>query len=577
MKKALFVIILVVGIFSISYSQTPSKQELERTAEEIYKLIKRDSINNLIIQKLKKQVGETTDLSLDTGKTLVKSTRENPVDGGKIMQDIGKKIHEEDISLFAFLILAFGAGLVSLLTPCVFPMIPLTVTFFTNTSERRTHAIRKALFYGFSIILIFTLIGTFAGPFLANDLSTHWIPNLAFFIIFIVFGLSFLGLFDITLPSSFINKVDAQSEKGGFYGVFFMAFTLVLVSFSCTVPIVSIVLAQSAGGEFLKPFLGMLSYSVAFGIPFTLFALFPQWLKKLPKSGGWLNVIKVTLGFFEIAMAFKFLSMVDQVYHLRILDREIYIAIWIVIFSLMGIYLLGKIKLPHDSDEKNLSVPRLILAMIPLVFVVYLIPGMFGAPLKALSGYMPPLNTHDFDIPGIIREYSTQGQETPNLCSEPKFGKLKMPHGLKGYFTYDEALKCAKEKGLPMLIDFTGHACANCREVEATVWSDPDILKILHNDYVIASLYVDDKTLLAKEDWYTSKFDNKLKKTLGAKNSDLSVNKFGINAQPFYILLDPFDEQPIVTPAIGYETSIVNYLNYLNKGISTFKQKHPKK
>lgn len=575
MKRFIFFISILLSYSPLSLAQGPSKEELQKTAEHIDKLIKRDSINTLIIEELKKKTEEVQNVDHgDSSKTLAV----NPsMPDNKAMVNIEKKI-EDNTSLFAFVLLAFGAGLLSLLTPCVFPMIPLTVTFFTSTSSNRGQAIKKAWLYGTSIVAIFTAIGLFAGPVLANVLSTHWIPNTMFFLIFMIFGFSFLGLFEITLPSSFVNKVDAQSEKGGLYGVFFMAFTLVLVSFSCTVPIVGLVLVESSGGIALKPLLGMLAYSTAFAIPFTLFALFPEWLKKLPKSGGWMNVIKVVLGFVEIALAFKFLSMVDQVYHLNILDREIYIAIWIVVFALMGIYLLGKLRLPHDSEVTVISVPRLVIAMIPLVFVVYLIPGLFGAPLKALSGYLPPMSTHDFDLPGIIRESSMGSADHSNLCSEPKYSKsLKLPHGLKGYFTYEEGLQCAKEKNLPLFVDFTGHACVSCREVEANVWSDPEVLKMLKNEFVLVSLYVDDRTLLPKEEWYESPKDQKTKKTLGAKNSDLQISKFGNNAQPYYWIIDPQTGQALTEAPVGYEPSVINYLKFLTEGVERYKKLHSSK
>jgi len=478
-------------------------------------------------------------------------------------------------SLWYFLILAFGSGLVSLLTPCVFPMIPLTVTFFTNASATRGQAIKKAVVYGLSIVSLFVLIGVTVGPTLANLVSTHWLPNVLFFGVFVFFALSFLGLFELTLPSSLVNKVDQQADKGGYYGAFFMGITLAVVSFSCTVPIVGSLLVESATGQLLKPALGMLSYSLAFAIPFTLFAMFPSWLKALPKSGGWLNVIKVSLGFLELALSLKFLSIADQVYHWNLLDREVYLAIWIAVFTLLGVYLLGKIKLPHDSDVSHTSVPRLISAIAVFAFVVYLIPGMFGAPLKALSGYLPPMSTHDFDLPGIIREYSTTvSTDRKILCEEPNYaGKLKLPHGLKGYFDYAQAIKCAKEKNQPIFIDFTGHGCVNCREMEANVWSDPEVLKILNNDYLIVALYVDDKMELPKEQWYESAYDHKTKKTIGALNADIEITKFKVNAQPYYVLLDPFTEKALVEP-IAYNLDIDNFIDFLESGKTNFKAAH---
>ncbi|MBY0427371.1 MAG: disulfide bond formation protein DsbD, partial [Cytophagales bacterium] len=322
-------------------------------------------------------------------------------------------------SIFGFMVAAFLAGLAALLTPCVFPIIPMTVTFFTRKSGNRSKAIGQALLYGFSIVFIYTLIGTIvakvAGPDAAHFLSTHWFPNVFFFVVFVIFGVSFLGMFDIVLPSWLVNKVDAESEKGGIYGIFFMAFTLVLVSFSCTGPIVGTILVESAGGQFLKPIAGMFSFSFALALPFTLFAIFPNWLSSLPKSGGWLNTVKVTLGFLELALALKFISIADQVYHWRLLDREIYLALWIAIFSVLGIYLLGKIRLPHDDETTSISVPRTIFAVLVFSFVVYLVPGMFGAPLKALSGYLPPQTTHSFDLSNAAGSNNSTSEISGNI------------------------------------------------------------------------------------------------------------------------------------------------------------------
>ena len=451
-------------------------------------------------------------------------------------------------SLLSFMIIAFLAGLAALFTPCVFPMIPMTVTFFTGKAKSRSKGIRNALIYGFSIVLIYTIIGSivapFMGPEIANELATNWIPNLIFFIVFVVFALSFFGLFEITLPSSWVNKADQQADKGGLIGIFFMAFTLVMVSFSCTGPIVGSILVQAAGGQILKPILGMFAFSMAFAIPFTLFAIFPEWLNSLPKSGGWLNAVKVVLGFIELAFALKFISIADQAYHWGILDREIYLAAWIVIFTLMGFYLLGKIRLPHDSKLEVVSVPRLMLAIFVFSFVVYLIPGMFGAPLKGLAGYLPPISTHDFNLMESTSSRQTgfdSGEE--KLCDQPKYSDfLHFPHGIKGYFDYQQALSCAKEQKKPIFIDFTGHGCVNCREMEARVWSDPEILKRLNTDYIMLALYVDDKTTLPESDWYTSPYDNKMKKTIGKQNADLQIRKFNNNAQPFYVIMD-YDEQ----------------------------------
>lgn len=487
---------------------------------------------------------------------------------------------DSEDSLWGLFLLSFLAGLAAILTPCVFPMIPMTVTFFLKEKDK-VKAKSQALVYGISIILIYTVIGTIVavtlGANFANFLSTHWLPNILFFLIFMFFAASFLGMFEITLPNWMINKSDAQADRGGIVGSFFMAFTLVLVSFSCTGPIVGAILVASAGGEVLEPIIGMLGFSLAFALPFTLFAFFPRWLNNMPKSGGWLNSVKVILGFIELALGLKFLSIADQTYHWGILDREIYLAFWIIIFALMGFYLLGKLKFSHDSDLKHISVPRLTLAIITFTFVLYLIPGMFGAPLKALSGYLPPQSTHDFDLNRIVRENvevfsGSAGNDQSNStrsCDEPKYADiLHMPHGLKGYFDYEQGLACAKKLNKPIFIDFTGHGCVNCREMEARVWSDPEVLKRLKNDFVIIALYVDDKTELPESEWITSTYDGKVKKTIGKKYADFQISRFNVNAQPYYVLLDTNGEL-LVKPK-AYDLDVNNFVKYLDSGLQEF-------
>lgn len=499
---------------------------------------------------------------VDSSSTDTVSKAEN---GPTISQSFSSEDPAAGKSLWGFALAAFLSGLVALLTPCVFPIIPMTVSYFTNQEKGKL----KAFMYGISIVLIYTLIGTVVsrlnGPAFANFLSTHWIPNLLFFAIFFVFGLSFLGLFEIVLPSGFVNKMDQKADQGGYAGVFFMAFTLVLVSFSCTGPIVGSLLVASAGGEVVKPIIGMASFSAAFAIPFTLFALFPQWLKSLPKSGGWLNTVKVVLGFLELALALKFFSIADQVYHWRLLDREIYLAFWIVIFGLLGFYLLGKIRTPHDSPLEKVSVPRLLLSIVTLTFVVYMIPGMWGAPLKALAGYLPPQSTLDFDLskrtagvastiaPGETRKYSDL---------------FHLPHELEGFFDYKDALAYAKKVNKPVFIDFTGHGCVNCREMEARVWVDPSVQQRLRNDYVIVALYVDDKTELPEASWYTSKYDNKVKKTIGAQNADLQIVKYNNNAQPHYCLVD--HEGNLLVAPKNYDLNPANFAAFLDSGKAAF-------
>jgi thiol:disulfide interchange protein DsbD len=391
------------------------------------------------------------------------------------------------------------------------------------------------------------------------------------------FAASFLGMFEITLPGWMITKTDKQADRGGLTGAFFMAFTLVLVSFSCTGPLVGAILVESAGGAFLKPIVGMLGFSIAFALPFTLFAFFPSWLSNLPKSGGWLNSVKVVLGLIELALGLKFLSIADQTYHWGILDREIYLAIWIVIFAILGFYLLGKIKFANDSDVKHVSVPRLAMAIITFSFVVYLIPGMFGAPLKALSGYLPPQTTHDFDINKIVRdnlrvaEYGGDAADKKRLCDSPKFHEfLHLPHGLDGYFDYEQGMACAKKLNKPVFIDFTGHGCVNCREMEANVWADPRVLKRLRNDYVIIALYVDDKTKLPEQEWVRSEYDHKMKKTIGKKYADFQISRFGVNAQPYYVLLD-HDGKMLTSPR-AYDLNVDAFIEFLDDGLKSFEK-----
>ncbi len=477
----------------------------------------------------------------------------------------------ETESLWGFMVLSFLAGLAALITPCVFPMIPMTVSFFTGRSKSKAQGIRQAFIYGISIIAIYTVAGTavaaIQGPEFANWLATHWIPNVFFFGIFIFFALAFLGMFELTLPSSFVNKIDAKAEKGGLGGVFFMAFTLVLVSFSCTGPIVGSILISSAGGELVKPVLGMFSFGLAFAIPFTLFAIFPEWMQRLPKSGGWLNSVKVVLGFLELALAFKFLSIADLVYHWGILDRDIFLAIWIVIFSALGLYLLGKIRLPHDSKLDHIGVPRLLLALLTFAFVVHMIPGLWGAPLKILSGYLPPITTQQFKIEGGI----ASGDVPSNATEVIKYSdRLKIPHGIQGYFEYEQALQAAKREGKPLLIDFTGHGCVNCRKMEENVWVNPQVLKRLKEDFVMVALYIDERLELPESDWYTSSYDGKVKKTLGKQNADFQITRFNNNAQPYYVILD-HKEQLLAKPR-GYNTDIAAFVEFLDGAKKIFNE-----
>lgn len=524
---------------------------------------------------------QTEESSGDTPLFETKEIQPGDQDNTEALSD--NKKHESR-TLWGFFIFAFIAGLAAILTPCVFPMIPMTVTFFMHDKESKAKGKLQAIVYGLSIIVIYTVVGTIVavafGASFANWLSTHWLPNVLFFLVFMFFAASFLGMFEITLPNWLINKSDKQADKGGITGPFFMAFTLVLVSFSCTGPLVGAILVESAGGAFLKPIIGMIGFSVAFALPFTLFAFFPKWLSNMPKSGGWLNNVKVILGLIELALGFKFLSIADQTYHWGLLDREIYLAIWIVIFTILGFYLLGKIKFANDSDVKHVSVPRLAMAIITFTFVIYLVPGMFGAPLKALSGYLPPQQTHDFDINAIVRDnlkvanYSqANGAEDRAVkCEDPKYADfLHLPHGLNGYFDYEQGMECARKLNKPVFIDFTGHGCVNCREMEASVWSDARVIKRLREDFVIIALYVDDKSKLDESEWVKSSYDGKVKKTLGKKYADFQIRKFGVNAQPYYVLLD--NEGEMLVQPRAYDLDVEEFVDFLDRGVDEFEER----
>ena len=483
--------------------------------------------------------------------------------------------------LWSFALLAFTFGLAALVTPCVFPMVPMTVSLFTSGNDSRQRGIFKALVYGASIIGIYVLMGVLVSVLLGEDgpnlIATHWLPNLIFFAVFVVFGLSFLGLFEITLPHTIVNTVDTQADKGGWAGIFFMALTLVVVSFSCTAPIVGSILSLAARGERITPVVGMLGFSLAFALPFTLFAIFPSWLKSLPRSGGWLNTVKVVLGFAELMLALKFLSTADLAYHWHLLNRDVYIVLWIVLSALLGFYLLGKFRLSHDSPLDHLSVGRLLMAVAAFAFTVYLVPGLFGAPLPLLAGYLPPQSKHDFSLAsgsggGSAAAVATSSTEAPREAV--RFGDfLELPHNLDGYFDLEQAKRYARQQHKPIFIDFTGHACVNCRKMEATVWSDPLVLDKLRNNYVVVALYVDDKTELPQKEWYISTHDHQLKTTLGKQNADLQITRYGFNAQPYYVLLDPDDatNKPLIMP-IAYEPDVAQFSAFLAAGLQQYKR-----
>ena len=490
---------------------------------------------------------------------------------------------EKKGNIWGLILEAILWGFAMLLTPCVFPMVPMTVSFFMKGSENVAQGRFKAAMYGIFIVLLYTvpisviimLTRIIGGDAVTADifnwLSTHWLPNIIFFIVFMVFAASFFGAFEITLPQSLVNKSDKGSDKKGLAGVFFMALTLVLVSFSCTGPIVGSVLIKSTQGEFWEPMVTMLAFSVAFALPFTVLAFSPSLLKKFKQSGGgWLNSVKVVLGFVEIALGLKFLSVADQTYHWGILDREVYLAIWIVVFALLGLYLLGKIRFENDEPVEHLSVPRLTLAIAVFSFVVYLIPGMWGAPLKALSGYMPPITTQDFVIgsgAGQSTEQSCAACEDLAPVAESKYG-LHLPLGLQGYFTLEEGLEAARKAGKPVFVDVTGHGCVNCREMESRVWSDPTVLGMLKNDFVVVALYTDDKQKLDKKDYVTDAETGKVYKDLGRANSYTARTLWNVNAQPNYVLLSPDGE--MLVPVRGYDLSIDGFVDFLQSGLDAY-------
>ena len=489
----------------------------------------------------------------------------------EISQNVTEEEQRAGGSLWALILEAVLWGFAMLLTPCVFPMVPMTISFFMKGSSTPAAGRFKAFMYGLFIVLLYTvpislIIGAtyiFGGETVTADifnwLSTHWLPNIIFFIVFMVFAASFFGAFEITLPSALVNKSDKNSDKGGLAGIFFMALTLVLVSFSCTGPIVGSVLIKSTQGEFWTPMVTMLAFSVAFALPFTIFAMFPSLLKKL-KSGSWLNSVKVVLGFIEVALGLKFLSVADQTYHWGLLDREIYLAIWIVVFTLLGLYLLGKIRFEADSEVKHIGIFRLFLVIVDFTFVVYMIPGMFGAPLKALSGYLPPIETQDF-IMGSNPSLQVVSIEEANKGE-------KLPLGLTGYHSMEEGYAAAKASGKPVFLDISGLACVNCREMEQRVWSDPKVLSILKNDFVIVVLYTDDKTKLPESEWVTTS-SGKVLKDRGRVNAWFVRENFGVSAQPNYVLLSPDGKQ--LAPIRGYNTDIDGFVEFLNSGLEKMK------
>jgi len=483
----------------------------------------------------------------------------------------GEPKKEKRKSLWTLFILSFFAGFAALLTPCVFPMIPMTVSFFTKQSKNRAVGIRNAILYGASIVILYVFLGTvvtyFFGADSLNALSTNVWFNLVFFLLLIVFAVSFLGAFEITLPSSWGTKVDSQADRGGLIGIFFMALALAIVSFSCTGPIVGTALVAAAAQGGTAPIISMLGFSLAIALPFSLFAAFPGWMNSLPKSGGWLNTVKVFLGFLELALAFKFLSNADLVLQAHWLEREVFIAIWITIFGALALYLFGKIKLPHDSELSHISVGRLSLGLIVLSFTIYMIPGLWGAPLKLISGFPPPMHYSESSYGVGYTKLSDGGSSgVREIPADAHLG----PHDIISFYDYEKGMAYAKKVNKPVMIDFTGHACVNCRKMEERVWSDSRVLQVLKNDIVLISLYVDDKRALPAEEQYTSSINGKKVTTIGKKWSEFQINKYKANAQPYYVLIDL--EGNNLNEYSAYNPDIEAYLEWLQEGIGNFKE-----
>jgi thiol:disulfide interchange protein DsbD len=482
----------------------------------------------------------------------------------------------EKSSLWVTFLAGLLGGFAAVLMPCIFPLLPMTVSFFTKRSGTRAKGIRNALVYGASIIVIYVALGLLItvvfGADALNNLATNGIFNFFFFLLLVVFGASFLGAFEIMLPTKWANKMDEKADEGGLLGIFFMAATLALVSFSCTGPIIGTLLVQAATmGQLLGPAVGMFGFALALALPFTLFSLFPGWMASLPKSGGWLNSVKVTLGFLELAFALKFLSNVDLAYHWQWFDREIFLVLWIVIFGMMGLYLLGKLRFSHDSDLPFITLPRLFLSIIVLSFTLYLVPGLWGAPLRAVSAFLPPQDTQDFDLytPSLLAPAAGGSAATPASTAPHKYAELfHAPLGLPAFFDYDEGMAYAKQVGKPVLIDFTGHACVNCRKMEANVWPDKQVLPLLRDKYVLIQLYVDDKTELPAAEQTVSKLSGKTLKTIGNKYSDLQASRFNTNSQPYYVLLGR-DGNVLATPqGANYEPE--NFVRFLQSGLQAY-------
>lgn len=533
---------------------------------------------------------KTVDFSIKVGDGGTAAAAEKKNEEVALVNPEDQLKKEQKQSLLWLFLLALGGGILAVLTPCVYAMIPITVSFFTKRSKTRAEGIRNAFTYSLSIIIIFTVLGVaisaIFGADALNVISTHWIPNMIFFAIFVIFGISFLGAFEITLPSSWTSKTDAKANTSSFKGIFFMALTLVIVSFSCTGPIIGPLIVGAAKGGFQGPILGMLGFSIGLAMPFALFAVFPGLLNNIAKSGGWLNQVKVTLGFIELMLALKFLSNADLQMGWRLLDREVFIALWIVLSVLLGFYLLGKLKMSHDdANAKNIygqeyvSIFKLFLAIACFSFAVYMVPGMWGAPLKGLSAFVPPMGTQDFVLGAGGGGVASHGENTGNgptrYVSEMKMyePEAAVKFGLVSYYDYDEALKASKEQGKPVMLDFTGINCINCRKMEGQVWSDPGVMQRMKNDFIVASLYCDAQNVkIPESEQYYSDYLKKQVVNLGQRNSDIQASKYGANAQPFYFFVDG-DGNKLIENGYGYNPDVQAFIDHLDKVLENYKNR----
>ena len=536
---------------------------------------------------MRKQMAATTKQTQEATKELKEATKEAQI-MSHLQSDAKAKLatSKKSKSLWAIFLAGLIGGFTAVVLPCIYPLLPLTVSFFTKKAGSRAKGVLQSFIYGLSIIVIYVALGMLIsiifGSDALNELATNGIFNLFFFALLVVFGISFLGAFEITLPSSLGNKLDANADKGGVAGLFFMAATLVVVSFSCTGPIIGTLLVDAASkGDRLGPAVGMFGFSLALALPFTAFALFPSALKTLPKSGGWLNSVKVILGFLELAFALKFLSNVDLAYHWNWFDREIFLSLWIAIGLMMGLYLIGKIKFSHDSDVPYLTIPRTFLSIIVFAFVIYMIPGLWGAPLKSISAFLPPIATQDFDLSQIPGGNSLASNSSTASSAVHKYAenytRIKT-RGLDAWYDYDQALQASKDEHKPIFIDFTGFNCVNCRKMEANVWSDPRVFNHLKNDFILLQLVVDDKAALPDSAQFISKYSYKKITTLGGKWSDLEASRFNSNSQPFYVLLDSngnmlTDKNGQVIPPSPADYDVESYLKFLESGIAAYKAK----